>query len=169
MNFSIIKQVLCDAWRGTRMLFLSTRRDKFGHIAPTAMVFAPFFGTKENIYLYDNVKIGEGSIVTASKGKFIMKANSHTGWNLNVICQNHSLYDKVGCYPGCEGWSEETANDVICEEEVWIGQNVTLCPGVHLGRGCVIAAGSVCIRNNEYPPYSVGGVIRQSSSNSSSR
>ena len=47
--------------------------------------------------------------------------------------------------------------DVIVESDVWIGCNVTLLAGVHIGRGAVIAAGSVV--NKDVPPYAiVGGV-----------
>ncbi len=45
----------------------------------------------------------------------------------------------------------------IIGSEVWIGQNVTLIHGVNIGRGAVVAAGSVVTKDVE--PYSiVGGV-----------
>lgn len=46
-------------------------------------------------------------------------------------------------------------NDVIVNEDVWIGANVTLCPGTIIGRGSIIAAGRVCVKNHIYPPYSI--------------
>jgi acetyltransferase-like isoleucine patch superfamily enzyme len=47
--------------------------------------------------------------------------------------------------------------DVIIEEDVWIGCNVTLLSGAHIGRGSIIAAGAVV--NKSTPPYAViGGV-----------
>lgn len=40
---------------------------------------------------------------------------------------------------------------------MWIGSNVTILAGVHIGRGATIAAGAVV--NKDVPPYSiVGGV-----------
>lgn len=42
---------------------------------------------------------------------------------------------------------------VIIEENVWIGANVTIIPGVTVGKYSVIAAGAVVIR--DVPPYSV--------------
>ena len=48
-------------------------------------------------------------------------------------------------------------HDVIIEEDVWIGANVTILEGVRIGRGATIAAGAVV--NKDVPPYSiVGGV-----------
>ena len=109
-----------------------------------------------NMYLYRNTKIGENSQINAHKGKFIMKENSHSGMFLTVIAQNHK-FKTIGAYPGGPGWNEEEPADVIVEEDVWLGTNVTLCPGVHIGRGCVVAAGAVCIKSKEYPPYSIIG------------
>lgn len=46
---------------------------------------------------------------------------------------------------------------MIIESDVWIGSNVTILDGVHVGRGATIAAGAVV--NKDVPPYSiVGGV-----------
>jgi virginiamycin A acetyltransferase len=47
--------------------------------------------------------------------------------------------------------------DVIIEEDVWIGSNSVILSGVNVGRGAVIAAGSIV--NKDIPPYAiVGGV-----------
>ena len=43
--------------------------------------------------------------------------------------------------------------DVIVEEDIWIGTNVTLLAGTHIGRGCIVGACSLL--NKEYPPYAV--------------
>ena len=51
------------------------------------------------------------------------------------------------------GRKGNVARDVIVEEDVWIGANVTLLPGAKIGRGCNIGAGSV-IRSS-VPPYAV--------------
>jgi acetyltransferase-like isoleucine patch superfamily enzyme len=40
-----------------------------------------------------------------------------------------------------------TAHPVEIEDEVWIGAHVTILPGVRIGRGAVIGAGSVVTRN----------------------
>lgn len=47
--------------------------------------------------------------------------------------------------------------DVIVEKDVWIGCNVTLLSGVHVGRGAIVAAGAVVNKNIE--PYSICGGI----------
>jgi len=47
--------------------------------------------------------------------------------------------------------------DIIVDDDVWIGYDVTVLSGVKIGKGAVIAAGAVVTK--DVPPYSiVGGV-----------
>lgn len=43
--------------------------------------------------------------------------------------------------------------DTVIGNDVWIGQNVTFLPGVHIGDGCIIGANSVIAK--DIPPFSV--------------
>lgn len=157
MKLSILNQVIHDAWRSIRLSYLSSRRDGYGYIHPTATVLLPCVINKKNVYLYEGTNIGENSNIMANKGRFIMKKNSISGPGLTVICQNHNMFD-VGSYPGDKNWSSgEIASDVIVEEGVWLGANVTLCPGTHIRRGCIVAAGSVCTSSRNAPPYTILG------------
>ena len=157
MKISTIKQVLRDAWRGFKLGYLSSRRDRYGYIHPTAIVLQPAYGNKANSFLHEHVNIGENSRTINTYGKFIIKRNSVTGPNSTVICQNHNFF-QVGIYPATRNFeTTQIADDVIVEDYVWIGANVTLCPGVHIGRGCLVAAGSVCVKAHEYPPYTIIG------------
>ena len=42
---------------------------------------------------------------------------------------------------------------VIIEDDVWIGTKTILLPGVHIGKGAIIGAGSVVTKN--IPPYTI--------------
>ncbi|MEK6372482.1 MAG: acyltransferase [Acidobacteriota bacterium] len=53
-------------------------------------------------------------------------------------------------------YSRVAAADVVIEDDVWIGTKSTILKGVRLGRGCVVAAGSVVTRDVE-PFTLVGG------------
>jgi virginiamycin A acetyltransferase len=60
-----------------------------------------------------------------------------------------------------EGWEQETPSlselpckgDTIIGNDVWIGQNATILPGVHIGNGAIIGASSVVGSNVE--PYTI--------------
>lgn len=45
--------------------------------------------------------------------------------------------------------------DTVIGNDVWIGQNVTVMPGVHIGDGAIIAANSVVVK--DIPPYYIAG------------
>jgi virginiamycin A acetyltransferase len=45
--------------------------------------------------------------------------------------------------------------DTVVGDDVWIGYNATIMPGIHIGSGAVIATQSIVTRN--VPPYSVVG------------
>ena len=46
---------------------------------------------------------------------------------------------------------------VYIGDDVWIGDRVIILPGVHVGDGCVIAAGSVVTK--DVPRYTVVGGV----------
>lgn len=48
--------------------------------------------------------------------------------------------------------------DTIVGNDVWIGQNVTVMPGVHIGSGSLIAANSVVTK--DIPPTVLPAEIR---------
>ncbi len=61
------------------------------------------------------------------------------------------------------GWEKATPTledlplkgDTVVGNDVWIGQNVTILPGVHIGDGAIIAANAVVSR--DVPPYAIAG------------
>ncbi len=73
----------------------------------------------------------------------------HTGRGLTIFTGNHIYendnyipYDKVS-----------DLKPVIIDDFVWCGANVTILPGVHIGEGAVIGAGSVVVK--DIPAYAI--------------
>ncbi len=46
---------------------------------------------------------------------------------------------------------------IFIENDVWIGQNVALKPGIHIGDGAIIATGAVVTK--DVPPYAIWGGV----------
>lgn len=78
---------------------------------------------------------------------------------------NHRM-NSVTTYPFNimgNGWEKATPaledlpfkGDTVVGNDVWIGQNVTVMPGVHIGDGSIIAAKSVVAK--DIPPYHIAG------------
>lgn len=136
-------------------------RKSFGHIANNAKLIPPLnIVNPKNVFLYENTKI-EDATISASIGKFILKKYSAAAEGLSVHTGNHMMvigkfYRTVTNDDKLKS-GEIFDKDVIVEEDVWIGCNVTLLSGAHIGRGSIIAAGAVV--NKSTPPYAViGGV-----------
>lgn len=85
--------------------------------------------------LYGPVKIGE---------------YVNMGPEVIVYTQNHR-FDKTDIPMQFQGYSG--INPVVIEDDVWLGRRVIILPGVRIGKGSVIGAGSVLAKS--VPEYSV--------------
>ena len=68
---------------------------------------------------------------------------------LRIATINHDMYDRHITY---------TYGKVTVKKNAWLGLNVTICPGVTIGKYAVVAAGAVVTK--DVPDYAVvvGGV-----------
>lgn len=132
--------------------YIKPNTTKLGHFGKNATLGIPADLKKpQNIYLYDHARLGRRStIMTMGNSKFIMKRESGAAEGLTVITSNHK--QQVGTFRTV-GNSDNIYKDIIVEEDVWIGINVTLLAGAHIGRGAIIGACSVVTK--EIPPYAV--------------
>ena len=135
---------------------------KYGYLGKKAIINLPasLVGTR-NIYLGENVSIGPDSILYAPNSSIRIKRNSYTGPRCFISTGNH--YSKVGYFSRLLTDQDKIRDgvnlnwDVIIDEDVWIGANVSiLCK--HVGRGAIIAAGAV-VKDN-VPPYCVVGGVK---------
>lgn len=112
----------------------------------------------DNIYLGSNCHIGAGATIFTTRAKLIIKSNVVFGPNVTIISGDHM---SVPCRLMNDITdSEKDAKydkDIIIEEDVWIGANVTILKGVTIGHSSIVSAGAVVVK--DVPPYAiVGGV-----------
>lgn len=108
-------------------------------------LFPPFYSDfGKNIHLGENVFINSCCCFQDQGGIFIGD-NCLIGHRATIATINH------GFNPRERGI--HNVSPVRIEDDVWLGSNVTIVPGVTIGRGAIVAAGSVVIRNVE--PMSV--------------
>lgn len=93
---------------------------------------------------YTRVGLGNTIIGPVSIGNHVNLAQ-----NVTVTGLNHNFED-VKKRIDEQGVS---TNPIVIEDDVWVGANVVILPGVTLGKHCVVAAGSVV--NRSVPPFSV--------------
>ncbi|WP_196891862.1 CatB-related O-acetyltransferase [Aureivirga marina] len=102
-------------------------------------------------FIGDKLIIGKFCMI-ASDVKFIMNGGNH-------------LTESISSYPFAifgEDWKNAMDNkkypnkgNTIIENDVWIGHNVTIMPGIKIGNGSIIASNSTITKNIE--PYSIVG------------
>jgi acetyltransferase-like isoleucine patch superfamily enzyme len=76
------------------------------------------------------------------------------GAGVHMYVNNHR-FDRADILIADQGYYP--SQDVVVEDDVWIGANAILLPGVRIGRHSVIAAGSVVTRSVE--PFTVNGGV----------
>lgn len=149
MNFIIrLKQAIGIFYH----YYVKPNPSRFGYFGKGAMLGIPADLKKpQNIYLHDFARVGRRStIMTMGDSKFVMKRGCLTAEGLVVVTSNHR--QRIGQF--LSGGNEDNEyKDIIVEEDVWIGINVTLLAGVHIGRGAIIGACSVVTK--KIPPYAM--------------
>lgn len=152
-----IKQIVCSLYNKIYTPLYKKRMGKCGH----DVYFSPVDSTiyYKNIYLGNNVYIGDHADFVSTRSKIIIQDHVIFGPHVSIRGGDHRT-DVVGRFvdevKDCDKVPEND-KDVIFEGDNWIGMNTTILKGVTVGRGCIIAAGAVVVKST--PPYSiVGGV-----------
>lgn len=113
-----------------------------------------FYDNIEHHYEFLGDKLIIGKFCAIAEGiKFIMNGANHR-------------MDGFTTYPFFifgDGWEKVTPNiellpfkgDTIIGNDVWIGQNVTIMPGVKIGDGAIIATNSTVVK--DVKPYTIVG------------
>lgn len=149
---------------------------------PDPNVIFPVPNTDTVTYVKPTVKnpnIIVGDFTYFGDKDFESHVTHHYDWNgdkliIGKFCQiaagaefvmngaNHQM-NAVSTFPFyiMEGWEHEAPpisemplkGDTVIGNDVWIGQNATILPGVHIGDGAIIGLNSVV--GSDVPPYTV--------------
>lgn len=87
-------------------------------------------------------------------GNIIIGDDVMMGPEVIIYTKNHKK-DRIDIVMRKQGFEKE--KPVIIGNDVWIGRRVMIMPGVHIGNGCIIAAGSVVTRS--IPANSIAGGV----------
>lgn len=161
-RYPIIKQIsLCiDIFNRAYNKFIVPYyyKSRLGYCGKNVVVRkAASYGNIQNIFMYDNARLAYGWSFISWTGKFIMKKDSGAATGLTIITGNHGRMVGVSRNELVLTRANDVEQDVVVEEEVWIGANVTLLCGVTIGRGTTVAAGAVVSKS--MPPYCICGGV----------
>ncbi|OAO24847.1 MULTISPECIES: acyltransferase [Mammaliicoccus] len=109
-------------------------------------VFYPgiFIMPPKNMKLGSNIDFAKDVLIT-TKGGIEIGDRVLIGYSSKILTSNHKIpSNRKRIFT-----SGHTNSKVIIESDVWIGSNVIILPGVSIGEGSVIAAGSVVTKDVE--------------------
>lgn len=149
---------------------------------PDPNVIHPIDGYNKEIYVKPTIKnpnIVVGDFTYIADAEFESHVTHHYEWNgdrliIGKFCQiasgvefvmngaNHQM-SSVSTFPfyTLEGWDMDPLTaadlplkgDTVIGNDVWIGQNAVILPGVHVGDGAIIGASSVV--GSDIEPYTI--------------
>jgi len=107
------------------------------------------FANPKNISIGDRSNINRNCMIWAGeKSKVVIGCDCLTGPGVTIIASRYDVKGRniVRSYPADE-------RDIIIGNDVWLGANVVVLPGVTIGDGAIVGAGSVVTKSIE--PYTV--------------
>ncbi|MCJ1486117.1 Maltose acetyltransferase [Schaereria dolodes] len=120
-----------------------------GSVGPGVVVEAPFYcDYGYNINIGENVLIGPDCRITdacmVTIGNNVVFSPS-----VKLVCVTYPIDPK----DRRKGKGRALGRNIVIEDDVWIGSNVTILPGAKIGRCSTVGAG--CVIHKEVPPYTV--------------
>lgn len=118
---------------------------KYAIIRPSNIYGGPI---GEGLVMGNNSNIGPYNYIGCS-GKITIGNNVMLAPRVSIYAENH-VFDNPNITIKAQG---VTKSAVVIEDDCWIAANVVILAGVTIGKGSVIAAGSVV--NDDIPAFSV--------------
>lgn len=122
-----------------------TATDSFGELH-----FCP------KIVIGDNCSIGDFSHVTAIN-EIRLGNNVRMGKNILITDNSHGTSELAMLDIAPNHRTLYSKGPVIIDDNVWIGAKSCIMPGVHIGKGAIIGAGSVVTK--DIPPYAIAAGV----------
>jgi galactoside O-acetyltransferase len=111
--------------------------------------------TDGKLEIGENVSIMDNAQINANRSKVILGNNILIAPNVVIQGVNHNIENININF--IDSGDQIGKNYIYIEDNVWIGANSVILPGVNIGKGSVIGAGSVVTKDVE--PFSVMGGV----------
>lgn len=115
--------------------------------------------TRKIFFILTGVRIGEGTNVTPGlivndgySGLVSIGERVSIATNVTLVADSNPNNSRLAEEPYVKEHLIRTA-PVVIEDDVWLGTNAVVLPGVRVGRGAVVGAGAVVTR--DVPPFTV--------------
>lgn len=125
----------------------------FGAIGPHCKIGSECVLVPKNMFLEDYVIVQNRVNFISSEGKLVVKKYSVISSGCIIVPGTHLSAPGIPFYYQALRHYGDRHNTITIGEDCWVGAGSTLLCKSGLGRGCVVAAGSVVTK--EFPPYAV--------------
>ena len=127
----------------------------FGKIGKNSILSRPVnISNPAGVFIEDQVKIRYGlSIINAKTEKVIVKKYSVLAPMCTIITNSHRPTVGVPQFLLGESHINDKSQDVIINEDVWMGAQCTVLAGVSIGRGATVGARALVTK--DVPPYAL--------------
>lgn len=109
------------------------------------------------LFIGGGTYIGEYNNIRASGGIIRIGNNCSISQHISMIASNHGI--ELGKNISSQKWDESKAGITI-DDDVWVGANSVILPGVHIHTGAVVGAGSVVTKDVPANAVVVGNPAR---------
>lgn len=130
------------------------KKSYWGNKDDTAYIRTPIScSNPRKVFFLKGAKLSPQALILNYTGSFILKENAEISYGLTVITGNHTPTVGLPITVSNALHINDKETDIIVEEDAWLGVNVTLIAGAHIGRGAVV--GACALVNKPIPPYAV--------------
>ena len=152
MKKKLLKRTTVNSKKDELNLWWGLKKIRFGKLGGDNIRIMPssFFGSSKNIFIEDNVYIGPQAYLDALSA-ITIKEGVMIGPRCMMITGNHNYKSADLLSVPYDNRMIDTP--IVIEKNVWIGANVTVCPGTHIGEGAVIGAG--CSVHGDIPALAI--------------
>lgn len=120
----------------------------------TILEFPCFLDSPQDIYLDENVKVRSNVyFINAPGSKVTIKKYTAVASGTKFITNGHQSTVGIPHFLLGASHINDKAGNITIGEDVWIGANCTIMPGVTVGRGAIIASGALVTK--DVPPYAL--------------
>ena len=146
---SLIKKII-----RFKEVFLPTRKNLGAYGPNTCIEFPVYISYPKAVFMEADTRLRGGSKILCSEHSSVtIKKYTVIGMNCMIITNKHvSTVGIPHILLGISGINDVN-NNIVIEEDVWVGANVTVMGSVNLGRGCICGACSLVTKT--VPPYAI--------------
>ncbi len=159
MNFikNILKKIFSNEFRARYrsayiMFVKNTKRKNYAASGKHTELYGPLILDPHFVEMGDYTRLQPGVSIISGGGKVVIKKFSAIGAGTTIIPGGHTPTVGLPQYLS-PLHINDTETTIVIEEDVWVGAQSILLSHSSIGRGAVVAAGSVITK--KIPPYAV--------------